>query len=411
LMRVSILTATGAWGGAEVHALNLAEVLKNRRHEVTIVELGHFVYDDHVGHSRGIQVIHVGLPKSLEKLTFGESFKLLKGLISDVVVFEKGELDTANWRFDAAARICSKRYISIEQLICAVMPPRVSGSHLGGFLPGFGLWWYRTFWNRYARSLGPHSIVCVSEAVRSRLVNDYDFSPQKTITIHNGIHTSKFRPDPELRAAARRTWGIPNEDMVLGAVGRLAPVKAYDFAIAAFKELKSRIRDRSLWLVLVGDGPSRTELEGLVKENGLQDSVKFPGSTERPWEIYPGFDVFVMPSLLEGLPHALLEAMASECVPIATAVGGIPEIIANPSMGWLVSDRDQEGFLSAMKQAVGCPSEQLVEMGRRARERVISHFDAKGLFDRLADLIEFGIVNRGGSVTDGQMYKVIGERH
>jgi hypothetical protein len=64
-----------------------------------------------------------------------------------------------------------------------------------------------------------------------------------------------------------------------------------------------------------------------------------------------------------------------------------------------------------MKQAVGCPSEQLVEMGRRARERVISHFDAKGLFDRLADLIEFGIVNRGGSVTDGQMYKVIGERH
>jgi len=407
-MRVSILTATGAWGGAEVHALNLAEVLKNRRHEVTIVELGHFVYDDHVGHSSGIQVIHVGLPKLLEKLTFSESFKLLKGLVSDVVVFEKGDLDTASWRFDAAARICFKRYISIEQLICAVMPPRVSRSHLGGFLPGFGLWWYRAFWNRYARSLGPHSIVCVSEAVRSRLVQDYRFSPQKTTTIHNGIDSSKFRPDPEVRTAVRCAWGIPSEDMVLGAVGRLAPIKGYALAIRAFKELISSMRDRRLWLVLVGDGPSRRPLEHLVKENGLEDSVKFPGSTERPWEIYPGFDVFLMPSLLEGLPHALLEAMASGCPPIATAVGGVPEIITSQDMGWLVDEGDSGGFLSAMRQAAECSTDELVEMGRRAREKVVSDFDGKLLLARLADLIEFGTVSKG-SVTDGRMYKAIGE--
>src|SRR5215813_9319236 len=292
-MRVSILTATSAWGGAENHAVNLARVLKQRGHEVAIVELGHAVYDDHVDPSTGIEVIHVELPKLLEKLTFSESLNLLKGLASDVVVFEKGELDTANWRFDFAARMCFKRYISIEQLICAAMPPRVSRSHLSGLLPGFGLWWYRTYCNRFARSLGPHSIVCVSEAVRSRLVNDYGFSPHKTITIHNGIQMSKFRPDPEVRAAARCAWGIQSEDLVLGALGRLAPIKGYDVAVRAFKELKSSMRDRRLWLVLVGDGPSRQSLEQLVKENGLEDSVKFPGSTERAWEIYPGFDVFL----------------------------------------------------------------------------------------------------------------------
>ncbi len=404
---MSIPTATSAWGGAEFHAVTLAETLRHRGHEVTIVELGQAVYGDHVDPSTGIEVIHVELPKLLEKLTFSESFKLLKGLVSDVAVFEKGELDTANWMFDAAARICFKRYISIEQLICAVMSPRVSRSYLGGFLTGFGLWWYRTFWNRYARSLGPHSIVCVSEAVRSRLVNDYGFSPHKTITIHNGIPTSKFRPDPEFRAAARCAWGIPSEDMVLGALGRSAPIKGYDVAVTAFKELKSTMRDRRLWLVLVGDGPSRQPLEQLVKENGLERSVKFPGSTERPWEIYPGFDVFLMPSLLEGLPHALLEAMASGCPPIANGVGGVPEIITGPNMGWLVGEGDPEGFLSAMRQAAECSTGELVEMGRRAREQVLSHFDSAVLLARLADLIEFG-PQGFANVSDGTAERPVG---
>ena len=330
------------------------------------------------------------LPSSLEKLTFSESLGLLKGLGNDVGVFEKGELDSANWRFDFAARFYFKRYVSIEQLICAAMPLRVSQSHLGGVLPGLGLWWYWTYWNRFARSIGPHSVVCVSEAVRSRLVNDYRFSPQKTITIHNGIDTSKFRPDPRVRAAARYGWGIPSEDMVFGAVGRLAPVKAYDVAIAAFKELKLTIRDRGLWLVLVGDGPSRVELEGLVKKNGLVGSVIFPGSTERPWEIYPGFDVFIMPSLSEGLPLSLLEAMASGCPPIANGVGGIPEVVTNPHMGWLIPEGDRDGFWAAMAEAVACPVDRLLEMGKRTRERVIFHFDADVLLQRLADLIEYG---------------------
>jgi glycosyltransferase involved in cell wall biosynthesis len=249
LMRISILTATSAWGGLESHAVALAKAARNRGHKVVIVELGHTVYDDHLDQVMGIDVIHMRLPRSLEELGFNESFKLLKALASDVAVFEKGELDSANWRFDLAARVCFKRYITIEQLICAAMPPRFSRSHFNGLLPGFGLWWYRTFWNRYARSLTPHSIVCVSEAVRLRLVNDYRFSPQKTVTINNGIRTSKFRPDPQLRAAARCVWQIPENDLVFGAVGRLAPVKGYDLAIKTgrlSRRYRSWLRKRGL---------------------------------------------------------------------------------------------------------------------------------------------------------------------
>jgi len=389
-MRVSILTATSAWGGAENHAVNLARVMKKRGHEARIVELGHTVYDRYIEGLEDVEVVHVPLATSLEKVTFKESFKLLRNLASDIGVFEKGEMDSANWRFDFAARVCFKRYVSIEQLICNVMPPKPSRRQASGFVPGINLWWYQTYWNRVLRSLGPHSVVCVSHAVRTRLLRDYRFSPRKTITIHNGIDTSKFRPDKNFRAAARRGWGIANEDMVLGALGRFAPVKGYDIAIKAFKKLKSDIGHRRVWLVLIGDGPARADLEHLVKENGLEDTVKLPGSVERPWEIYPAFDAFLMPSLLEGLPHALLEAMASECPPIAVAVGGIPEVITGPDMGWLIPERDRDDFFAAMTKAVTTPAEKLTEMGRRARQHVMSNFDSNVLLGRLADVIEFG---------------------
>jgi glycosyltransferase involved in cell wall biosynthesis len=389
-MRISILTATSGWGGAEHHAVSLAKNLRKKGNDVAIVELGHSVYDDHLDQLGGVDVIRVQLSRPLESLRFSESFRLQKGLRSEIGVFEKGELDSGNVGFDLAARLCFKRYISIEQLICNEMPAKIRARWFGGILPRLSLWWHRIYWQRCARSLGPHSVVCVSEAVRSRLVESYKFRPQKTITIHNGIDASRFRFDPILRATTRRAWGIPTQDLVFGAVGRLAPVKAYNVAIAAFKELRSSIRERRLWLVLVGDGPSRQELVQLVKDNRLQDWVKFPGPTERPWEIYPAFDVFIMPSLLEGLPHALLEAMASECPPIASEVGGIPEIITNPNMGWLIPKGGRDGFLAAMAEAIRCPAQRLSEMGERARERVMSHFDSDVLLDRLANLIEFG---------------------
>jgi glycosyltransferase involved in cell wall biosynthesis len=388
-VRVAIFTATSEWGGAENHAIGLANVLKKRAHEVIIVELGHTVYSQHGDVSSAIGVHHLSLPRSLEHLGFLESWRLLKSLDSEVAVFEKGELDSANWKFDLAARVCFKRYISVEQLICAPMPPKVSRKHFG-VLPGVNLWWHQTYWRRRARSLAPQSVVCVSEAVRSRLVKHYHFPPGKTQTIYNGIDTSMFQPNTALKAKLRRGWEIPDGDFVFGAVGRLAPVKAYDLAIAAFKELRSIIKERHVWLVLVGDGPSIGELKRLTEISGLQQIIKLPGVTDRPWEVYPALDVFLMPSRLEGLPHALLEAMASGCPAIATAVGGIPEVIKSPSMGWVVSEGNRNEFVAAMLEAVTSSSETLIEMGRRAREHVLAHFNSDVLLQRLADLIEFG---------------------
>lgn len=389
-MHVAILTTTSAWGGVETHVVNLAAALTQRGHRATIVELGHNFYQQNTAQTGGIPVQHVDTPRPADKLSLIDAVRLLRRVDGDVAVFEKGDLDAANWQFELAVRLRFKRFVTIEQLICEAMPPRDSRRHLAGVLPGLGLWWYRIYWRRFARSLAPHLTICVSDAVRARLISDYGFRQQKTLTIPNGVSVSRYRPDSQLRAAARQVWRIPETDLVVGAIGRLAPIKAYDVAIEAFKELKQSMHARNVWLVLIGDGPSRTELEAMVKRHRLEDSVKLPGATDQAWNIYPAFDVFVMPSISEGLPHALLEAMACGCPPIAFDVGGIPEIITDSTMGWLVADGDRHAFARALREALDRPAEQLTRMGASAREQVRRRFDADTIFERLSTIIEDG---------------------
>lgn len=389
-MHVAILTTTSAWGGVETHVVNLAAALTQRGHHAAIVELGHSFYRRNTAQTGSIPVQHVDTPRPADKLSLIDAVRLLQHVDGDVAIFEKGDLDAANWQFDLAARMRFKRFVTIEQLICDAMPARNSQRHLAGILPGIGLWWYRIYWRRFARSLAPHLTICVSDAIRARLISDYGFRQQKTMTIPNGVSVSRYRPDSQLRAAARQAWHIPERDLVVGAIGRLAPIKAYDVAIRAFKLLKQSMHTRKAWLVIVGDGPSRAELEALVRRHGLDDSVKLPGATDQAWNIYPAFDVFVMPSISEGLPHALLEAMACGCPPIAFDVGGIPEVITDSTMGWLIAHGDHQAFARALREALDRPAEKLLGMGVRARAQVCRRFNADAIFERLSTIIENG---------------------
>ncbi|MGH7847292.1 MAG: glycosyltransferase family 4 protein, partial [Candidatus Binatia bacterium] len=134
--------------------------------------------------------------------------------------------------------------------------------------------------------------------------------------------------------------------------------------------------------------PIEGSLRQQAKAAGVMPSVVFPGFTNRPWEALCALDVFIMPSLNEGLPLALLEAMASGCCPIAMGVGGVPEVITRNDLGWLIDAGDCEKFYQAMEGAARSDPEALLGMGQRAREYVLSHFTAEALFAQHADLIE-----------------------
>ena len=381
------MTATSAWGGAEVQTLALAEELVRRDHKISIVELGHDIYTRKgTRFTNGIEVVQKTFGKTVENLSLCEATKLFHTLQPDAIIFQKGELDSANWQFDLGARLASPRYIAIENWICEPMPAKSTRRHLGGLVRGFGLWWYRTYLRRWSRGLAPHAIVCVSEAVRERLINEYHFPSAKTVTIHNGVNPFRFHRSIEARGRVREAWKLPAAGFVFGAVGRLAPEKGYDLAIEAFAKLLQVLPDKNLWLVLVGDGPMRENLQSKAADLCISDRIRFPGFTNRPWESYSALDIFVMPSVTESLGLSLLEAMACECCPIATNVGGIPEILNDHRLGWLVRGRDD--LLKAMIEAATSNSSKLASMRQLGRERVKAYFDSNAQLTRLANLIE-----------------------
>jgi len=143
-----------------------------------------------------------------------------------------------------------------------------------------------------------------------------------------------------------------------------------------------------LRLLLVGEGPHEKALREMASRILPPGRVIFSPFCDRPWEALSALDVFLMPSLNEGLPLALVEAMACGCCPVTIAVGGVPEVVTSPELGWVVPAGDADAFTAAMTAAASRTPEQRAIMGKRAREHVVANFDGAVQFHRLADVIE-----------------------
>ena len=184
----------------------------------------------------------------------------------------------------------------------------------------------------------------------------------KTLMIANGVDTERFRPSQ--RASQR-------DEFVIGTVGRIQDVKNQSGLIDAFILLRAMLpghRDR-LRLSIVGDGPLLGMITEKVRAAGLQDVVRLPGSRTDIAELLSGFDVFALPSIAEGTPVTILEAMACGLPVVASRVGGIPEVVEQHATGLLVPPSDASSLAEALAVYVQDP--QLAERhGAAGRVRV-----------------------------------------
>lgn len=390
-MKITFITVwMGGPGGLEFHTVHLINCLQMRGHNVTVVQFDHDYYGTaNIDRKESVRFVRVDLHKPVSKIGLIHAIKILSGVRGDVCVLPKGTIRAGSWTLDMAARVLFRRYVTIEHL-AAPPPERASRRHLGGLLPGLGLWWYKTMFFHRLRAFAPSQVICVSDMVRGLLLKTYGFPAGKTISVNNGIDPQRFDMNPRMRSVRRSEWGASPETLVFGAIGRLETVKGYDVLIPLFARLVEQYSGRPLMMVLIGEGGESGQLRRMIKEHGLEDKVLLPGPTDSPWGFYPAIDVFLMPSRNEGLPFALLEAMASGCVPIGMSVGGVPEVIVNPETGWLVQAGDEAGFFDAMAQAVERGHAGLSRMGKSARALVVSSFNADRQYGKLADLLEIG---------------------
>ena len=197
--------------------------------------------------------------------------------------------------------------------------------------------------------------------------------------VYNGIDIARYSGRAHRRAPVRRDLGIPDEATVCISVGRLVPVKGHADLIRGFAHALSEQED--LVLLLAGDGELRDELTALVAELSLGDRVRFLGWRDDTADLLAGSDIFVLPSLNEGLGLVLIEAMAANLPVVATRVGGVPEVVEEGQTGLLVEARNPDRISNAILRLAR--DRALRErMGRAGRERADEHFSIQATVRR-----------------------------
>ena len=185
-----------------------------------------------------------------------------------------------------------------------------------------------------------NAVAAVSDSVAQRLL-DSGVSARKIHTIANGIDVKAFE-----RAEPLPTLAFTGHKIV-GMVARLDLQKGFVYLLRAVRELCVTFPE--LKVVIVGEGPDRLPIEVMIQAHGLQSNVVLAGQQSDMPGVYAAMDIFVLPSLNEGLPMTILEAMAASRPVIATRVGAIPTVIKHGENGLLVDPGDTDGFREAVK--------------------------------------------------------------
>jgi glycosyltransferase involved in cell wall biosynthesis len=222
----------------------------------------------------------------------------------------------------------------------------------------------KNLFTRLKYNWGIHRIIAISESIRCQLYSDgVPLSHIKTI--YEGLDISGFT---QRRAPRTR----PSDDPIaIGCVAHLSPEKGVDYLIHA-ASLIPDVRTRARFII-VGDGKCRQDLEKQARGLGLEDCFQFAGFQDQTSAFLRSFDIFVLPSLSEGLSSAILSAMASSLPVVATRVGGIPELIRNEEEGLLVPPGDPAALAEALGRLCNDPEARLL-MGRKGRARVEKFF-------------------------------------
>ncbi|MFO7589632.1 MAG: glycosyltransferase [Acidimicrobiia bacterium] len=210
-----------------------------------------------------------------------------------------------------------------------------------------------------------------AEAIAERLVSTG--VPRDRITVvMGGVDLDRFQPSPEARRRARAAWGITDSATVAGFLGRFVPVKRIDVLLDALRSLPEASRPDHV--VFVGDGPLMPDVRARIEADPwLRRACMLLGARENVPAALAGIDYLVLPSAMEGLPNAVLEAMAMAKPIVATRVSDVPRIV--DGVGFLAPPEDVTGFAKALAQMAALSAAERSALGARARARIEEAYD------------------------------------
>ncbi|MDW8106407.1 MAG: glycosyltransferase [Armatimonadota bacterium] len=224
--------------------------------------------------------------------------------------------------------------------------------------------------------------VAVADEVARTIEQVYGY--KNPLVIRNGIPIDAYAPDPDKRAHFRRAHGAESDALVLVHIGRFVELKNHALLLRAFAQLQS---EHPLYLWLIGDGELRPQMEQLAQELGIAARVRFWGIRPDVPDILNAADIFTLPSKYEGNPLSVMEAMAAGLPVIATAVGGVPELVDDGQTGILVPEDSETHLVRALQTLIDNPTLRQ-QMGQAALLHAQKRFDIRNTVKQYEELYD-----------------------
>ncbi len=240
------------------------------------------------------------------------------------------------------------------------------------------------------------AIVAISERQRHELAEVYRIAPaEKVALVPNGFDLSRFDPNPALRAAFRQEYDLRENEIAIGIVGRLVPVKNHALFLESIAALSAQMQ-QPVRAFIIGDGELNDSLRRQAAELGLRSRAEAgPSGLALEWtswlldieRAYAGLDAVVLTSFNEGTPVSLIEAQAAGLPVISTDVGGVADVVVDGQTGRLVPSGDSGALTQALAELVSAPDQQRA-WGKEGASRARAHYGVERLARDMADLYQ-----------------------
>lgn len=225
-----------------------------------------------------------------------------------------------------------------------------------------------------------------SENIRDFAIKEEGAPSERICVIQHSIRVDDYNLS-NTRESILNEFGLPADGILIGYVGRLTYQKSHDILFQALVYLNRK----DFHVIIAGTGEELDNLTELATKLNLNKNIHFAGHRRDVPRLLNGFDLYVHPSRYEGMPIAVLEAMASGCPIVATAVDGTKELIIDGVHGWLVPPEDPKALAQSIEAAINDPIEAK-RRARLARKRVSTHFNQESMITAWEDLLVDNLV-------------------
>ena len=233
---------------------------------------------------------------------------------------------------------------------------------------------FRPRWFRKTFPCWGSAVIAISKPVAKHLSQDFEVSQNRIHLIPNGIDLDRFKiANEDQRRSIRQNWAMGDTPLI-GFIGRLSDVKGIPVLIKAMPLILKEIPSANL--MIIGQGPQEALLKKLTQDLSLNSQVRFESAINQTQDLLPAFDVFVMPSLMEGLGLSVMEAQACGIPVVASQVGGLVDLIEEGLSGYLVPVNDPAALADRIIEVLEDPN-AAKKMANQARSNIEQFFSAK----------------------------------